>query len=294
MTKKVLSFILVAVLAMTIFVGCAKDEGPKTDEPKKGEEKTSEEVTGGELKDGKYLVKLPVSDHMNYPMATMEVKDGEISSFDYNEYFADTGEAKNQDNYNYEEGLEVIKNLNEQFIDKKDVEKIDYDAVSGATHTKESFKEAVASLIEKAEKGEVYEPTYKDGEYEAKADEASHGWLSEIKIVVKEGTIVGVDFKDVAVEDMEGEKVILDKETNEPVMEDEETPKTEPTDIKKGDVKSLENYSYLPHFDTIKELTKQIIDNNGIEDLELDGISGATNTKNTFIELAKKALESAK
>ncbi|MBU5294059.1 hypothetical protein KQH90_08420 [Anaerosalibacter bizertensis] len=294
MTKKVLSLILIGVLAMTIFVGCAKDEAPKTDEPKEGEEKTSEEATGGELKDGNYLVKLPVSDHMNYPMATMEVKNGEISSFDYNEYLADSGEAKNPDNYSYEEGLEVIKNLNEQFMDKKDVESIDYDAVSGATHTKESFKEVVASLIEKAEKGEVYEPAYKDGEYEAKAGEESHGWLSEIKIVVKEGTIVGVDFKDVAVEDMEGEKVVLDEETKEPVMEDEETPKTEPTNIKKGDVKSLENYSYLPSFDTIKELTKQIIDNNGIEDLELDGISGATNTKNILIELATKALEDAK
>lgn len=294
MRKKVLSLILIAILAMGVFAGCAKDETSKIDEPKEGGEKTSESAGKGDLKDGKYLVKLPVSDHMNYPMATMEVKDGEITSFDYNEYFAESGEAKNVENYDYEEGLEVIKNLNKQFMDKKDADSIDYDAVSGATHTKESFKEIVPALIEKAEKGEVHEPVYKDGEYEAKADKDNHGWLSEIKIVVKEGTIIGVDFKDVAVEDMEGEKVVLDEKTKEPVMEDDETPKTEPTKVKKGDIKSLENYSYLPSFDTIKELTKQIIDNDNVENLKLDGISGATNTKDTLLELATKALESAK
>lgn len=294
MNKKILSLILVAVLAMTIFAGCAKDEGPATDDLKGEEKKTTEEAGDGDLQDGSYLVKLPVSDHMNYPMATMEVEGGEITSFDYNEYFANSGEEKNAENYDYDEGLEVIKNLNEQFVDKKDEGSIDYDAVSGATHTKESFKEVVTALIEKAEKGEVFKPTYKDGEYESEADEASHGWLPKIKIVVKEGTIVGVDFKDVAVEDMEGEKVILDEETEEPIMEDDETPKTEKTEIKEGDVKSLENYSYLPSFDTITEFTKQIIGNDGVENLKLDALSGATNTRDTLIELATKALETAK
>ena len=38
-----------------------------------------------------------------------------------------------------QKGLEVIKNLNEQFNEKKDLDEVDFDAVSGATHTKEKL-----------------------------------------------------------------------------------------------------------------------------------------------------------
>lgn len=283
MNRKVLSLILVVVLASLVVVGCGADEGKK---------ETPSGGNGGELKDGSYLVKMPVGEHDNYPLATMEVENGEISAFEYLEILADSGEEKNDGNYNYEEGLEVLANLNEQFNEKKDLDAVDFDAVSGATHTKESFKEIVPMLLEKAENGEVHEATFEDGEYEAKADEDSHGWLSEVKITVKDGEIIGVDFYDVAIEDMEGQKVVLDDD-NEPVMEGDE-PKTEPADIKEGDIKSLENYAYLASFDTIKAIRKEIIDNNGVEDLELDAISGATNTKETMIDLVTKALEEAK
>lgn len=283
MNRKVLSLILVVVLASLVVVGCGSNEG---------KEETPSGGSGGELKDGFYLVKMPVGEHDNYPLATMEVENGEISAFEYLEILADSGEEKNDGNYNYEEGLEVLANLNEQFNEKKDLDAVDFDAVSGATHTKESFKEIVPMLLEKAENGEVHEATYEDGEYEAKADEDSHGWLSEVKVTVKDGEIVGVDFYDVAIEDMEGQKVVLDDD-NEPVMEGDE-PKTEPADIKEGDIKSLENYAYLASFDTIKAIRKEIIDNNGVEDLELDAISGATNTKETMIDLVTKALEGAK
>lgn len=284
MNKKVLSLILVVVLASLVVVGCGADEGK--------EETPTEGGSGGELQDGFYLVKMPVGEHDNYPLATMEVENGEITAFEYLEILADTGEEKNESNYDYDEGLEVLANLNEQFNEKKDLEQVDFDAVSGATHTKESFKEIVPMLLEKAENGEVHEPVYEDGEYEAKADEDSHGWLSEVKVTVKDGVIVGVDFYDVAIEDMEGQKVVFD-EDNEPVMEGDE-PKTEPVDIKEGDIKSLENYAYLASFDVIQGVRKEIIDNNGVEGLELDAITGATNTKETMVDLVTKALEEAK
>lgn len=287
LNKKFLSLMLVLVLVSLVIAGCGADKSEKEEDPapsKAGE-------SSGELQDGFYLVKMPVGDQDNYPLATMEVDNGEIIAFEYVEILADSGEEKNEGNYKYEEGLKVLANLNEQFNEKKDLDEVDFDAVSGATYTKESFKEIVPMLLEKAEKGEAHDPVYKDGEYEAKADEDSHGWLSEVKVIVKDGEIVGVDFYDVATEDMEGQKVVLDDE-NEPVMEGDE-PKTEPTDVKKGDIKSLENYAYLPSFDTIKAIRKQIIENNGVEDLELDAVSGATNTKDTMIDLVTKALEEA-
>ncbi len=82
--------------------------------------------------------------------------------------------------------------------------------------------------------------------------------------------------------------------TKKPVTESDGKPKTEPVNVKAGDRKSVENYAYLDSFDVVKGVQKLIIDNNGTEDLNLDGISGATNTRDTMMELVSKALESAK
>lgn len=285
MKKRFSLMVLVVALIAIVFTGCTKaDKETGSDEP--GE-------VAGELKDGNYLIKMPVSDHGNYPMAQMEVKDSKIASFSYVEILATSGEEKNEGNYNYPEGLAVVKNLNEQFNEKKDLEQVDFDAVSGATHTKESFKEVVGELLTKASKGETYEPVYNDGEYTAKADEDSHGWLAEVNIIVKEGQIIGVDYFEAAIEDAESNKVVFD-EDNKPVMGDDGKPKTEPVQVKAGDKKSVENYAYLDSFDVVKGVQKQIIDNNGTENLDLDGITGATNTRTTMVELVTKALETAK
>ncbi|MBU5440023.1 FMN-binding protein [Tissierella sp. MSJ-40] len=264
MKRKFLSLGLVLVLMAAVFTGCAKKEAPVNENDSA---ETSAE-TSKDLKDGSYLVKMPVSDHGNYPMATLEVKDGQVAGFSYNEYLADSGEEKNESNYKYPEGLAVIKDLNEQFNEKKDLSQVDFDAVSGATHTKESFKEVVAALIDKAAKGEEYTPAFKDGEYEAKAAEASHGWLAQAKVVVKEGQIVGVDYAEIAVEDMDG--------------------------VKTGDRKSAENYTYEESFNVINAVQKLVIDNNGSESLSLDGITGATNTRTTMVDLVSQALNTAK
>jgi len=276
------------VLVFTLLVGCSgQDTNTST-----GDNNNQNEAKG-ELVDGTYLVKDPVSDHGNYGMAIMEVADGEISSFEYVEILADSGEEKNENNYNYAEGLAVIANLNEQFNEVKDINEVDFDAVTGATHTKENFKRIVNELMEKAENGDKYEPVYKDGVYTATAEEPSHGWLGEVKIVVKHGQIVGLDYYEYAVEDMEGNKVVFD-EDNKPVTGDDGKPVTESVQIAAGDRKSKENYSYLDSLDVMAKMQKLIIDNNGLENLDVDSVTGATNTRTTIIELVEKALEGAK
>lgn len=264
MRKKILAITLAMALTTVVFTGCSKDKAPVDDnKPATG---VTDEVEG-ELTDGKYLIKTEVSDHGNFAMATLEVKDGQVSNLNYNEYLVDSGEAKNDSNYAYAEGIEIIKDLNEQFNEKKDIDQVDFDALTGATHTKEDFKEITSNLLAMAAKGETYAPVYEDGVYEAKATEDSHGWLSQVTVKVQDGQIVGVDYAELAIEDSEG--------------------------VEKGDRKSEENYDFEPTFEVAKALQKAIIDNNGTEDLDLDAITGATSTRTTMVELVDEALSTA-
>ena len=112
-------------------------------------------------------------------------------------------------------------------------------------------------------------------------------------VVIRDGQIVGVDYFEAAVEDMESNRVIFD-EDNKPVTDSDGKPKTEPVEVKAGERKSVENYAYLDSFDVIKGVQKLIIDNNGVENLDVDSITGATSTRDTMVELVTKALESAK
>lgn len=118
------------------------------------------------------------------------------------------------------------------------------------------------------EQGEAVE--YKDGTYDVEAAEASHGWLSKVTVTVEGGKITELDYREEATEDSEDGKV------------------------KVGDLKNKENYEYEPTITTMEAVTAEILKNNGTVDLELDEVSGATNTKGTIVELVEKALEQAK
>lgn len=264
MKKRIFTLVLAVMLMAAVFTGCAKNEAPIDESSSPG----TTDVVAGDLKDGTYLVKTEVSDNGNFSMAKLEVKDGQVTDFHYDEYLVASGEAKSSDNYPYEDGIAVIADLNAQFNEKKDLNAVDYDAVSGATHTKGTFKELSTELLDKAAKGETYAPVYTDGVYEAKADEDSHGWLSQVSVKVQDGQIVGVNYEEVAIEDGDGYKI--------------------------GDVKSPENYSFEVPFEVAKSVQKLVIDNNGTENLSLDGITGATSTRDTMIELINEALSSAK
>ena len=140
--KKFISLSL--ILALLVFSGCSKGTDNQAANTNKESSSTQE------LKDGDYLIKMPANDHGIYSLSTMKVENGKITDFDYNEYFSQTGEAKNENNYEYKEGLEVIKNLNQQFTDKKNLDNIDYDAVSGATSTRDTMIELAKEALKQA------------------------------------------------------------------------------------------------------------------------------------------------
>lgn len=250
--KKILSLILILGLMVTVFTGCSVG---KNDTDKKDQ-----------LVDGMYLFKEPVNDFGHYAMATLRVKDGEIEKLHYDEYFADSGEAKDTNNSDYVNTVDSIISLNAQYNEKQDMSKVDFDAVSEATNTKNSFRELTETLINNAKKGETYTPVYKDGIYKVKAEEENYGWLSEVAVAVTEGQIVGVDYQEIATVASDGVEV--------------------------GDVKSPENYEYQPPFEVIASVRRMIIDNNGTEDI--DATSGATQTRDSMLDLVNKAISTAK
>ncbi|MGM0501051.1 MAG: FMN-binding protein [Bacillota bacterium] len=280
--------LLTVFLAVTV-IGCSGSREQVTTE-KQDNEQEQDRIRN--LKNGRYLVKFEVSNHGDFPLATMEVKNNKIAEFKYTEYLAKSGQTKFAADYKYQPTLKAIPELNKQFKSKQDLAEINYDVVSGATYTKKDFKKAVNKILAKAKKGATYQPKYKNGTYSVEASEASHGWLAKIRIVVKEETIVGVNYREVAVKDMVGEKVVFNDD-EQPVKENEEY-KTKEVEIEKGDVKSKDNYKHLETLKAIKSFEKQIINNNGVQNINYDVFFGEVDTEENIVDLAQKALKKSK
>lgn len=116
--------------------------------------------------------------------------------------------------------------------------------------------------------GQEAEGNLTDGFYLTKTEVSDHGIFAMATLEVKDGQIVGVDYAEVAIEASEG--------------------------VEEGDRKTEDNYDFHVPFEISKNLQKQIIDNNGIESLELDSLTGATSTRTIMIELVDEALNTAK
>lgn len=130
-SRRVLSLLAVAALATTVFVGCGKKEADG-------------------LKDGTYSKKTEVNDKGYISSIEIEVKDGKIANVKYDE--TKDGASK-LDDAGYNENMKAKSGTNPQeafpalekaLVEKQDVAAVD--AVTGATHTSESFK----TLAEKA------------------------------------------------------------------------------------------------------------------------------------------------
>jgi major membrane immunogen (membrane-anchored lipoprotein) len=282
--RKAIAVVIIAVTVLSLAVGCSKptaQEAPKD---------------GASYQDGTYVVmtnNIEDMGHGNYPFIKLTIKDKQVIDVDYREYLVELGEVKNDTNYKYPEAPKAAENLEKQLLEVQDPSKLDFDAVSGATHTKESFKIYALEALKLAQQGKTHKPIYKDGVYEAKASAESHGWLGQIKIVVEDGLIVGVDYDELAVADTQGKKLVYDQ-NGKAVLGSDGKEKTEPVQIKAGDEKSADNYTYPASVDAMKNFEKQLILLQDPAKLNFDAVSGATHTKENIVELAKEALKSAK
>lgn len=110
---------------------------------------------------------------------------------------------------------------------------------------------------------------YKDGVYTVEGEKGDKGWQYVVEVTIEDGKVADVNIESVAHEDFEDGS------------------------FKEGDTKTPETYEYEPYFETVEAIEKEVVDKNGVEDLDLDGVSGATNTQGDVIKLIEEALEEA-
>lgn len=135
-SKKILSLLVVAVLATTVLVGC----GSKANA----------------LKDGTYADKGQTDDRGNTPEISIEVKGGKITTVKYDEVNADglgksVNEAYNKsmlDKGSKSSPSTAFPELQDALVKKQDVAAVD--AVSSVTTSSDSFKALATKVLEKA------------------------------------------------------------------------------------------------------------------------------------------------
>ncbi|NLM13775.1 MAG: FMN-binding protein [Epulopiscium sp.] len=109
----------------------------------------------GALKDGTYTAEGEADERGWKPVITIEVKDGKIAAVDYDEVNEEGASKQADEDYNkrMKEKVnigpaEAFPQLEAALVEKQDVDAVD--AVTGATHGSESFKEMAKKALEAA------------------------------------------------------------------------------------------------------------------------------------------------
>lgn len=230
-----------------------------------------------ELKDGEYHVVSNLDDHGWKLDHKIVVKDGKIveSMFDY---VNEEGAKKSEDaEYNKmmkeKSGIsaaEAMEELNKALVEKQTA---DVDVVTGATSTTDNFMRSAKALIALAEEGRtetvnideetVGQKPLQDGKYTLEAPEDNHGYTTEFVIEVKDGKVVDAVYTN---KDADGKDKKEDEEYN----------------------KTMKEKSGVAFKEAVEQLETALK-----EGKDLEVVSGATHTSETFIEEAKLLLEAA-
>jgi len=200
---------IVCLLVVVLIAGCGQQQSSNQSENKPTQQQnegTQQESSEETLTDGIYNAQAKdFDDHGWKAMVTVSVKNGKIEKVFFDEINQD-GMLKSFDpeysgNMKAKSGttpLDAQVSLADALIKAQNVE--DVDAVTGATHTSDSFK----SLVKEALAGQPVEAKglYKDGLYKAMdKDFDDHGWKSIAAALVKDGKIVSVFFDQINKDD---------------------------------------------------------------------------------------------
>lgn len=204
-------------------------------------------VASAKLNDGTYSVRGKVDSHGYYPSITLVVKGNKIASVDYKEIASAENKPKAKGVYPHAAYFTAIETLNKKAVEVNgDLDKLD--AVAGATHTSDTFKEMLFWALVKATP--LKNTTYKGINYPAD----SRGYKPTMQVTVQNGKVTKIEYAEVQEAD--------------------------------GKAKAKGVYKYDAYFDAIETLPKKIVEAGGIP-TEVDGFAGATSTSTKFFELYK-------
>lgn len=270
--KRLAFTLLVIFLAIALIAGCSSESQQADVGTKESQEETQETVKSESLyEDGIYYAETEdFDDHGWKAMVTVIVENGEISNVFYDEIDEEgnlkTFEAEYATKMEEKSGaypLKAFHALEESLVDKQNVEELD--VVSGATHSSDTFK----GLVTKALDGSpaTASGNYADGLYKVYEDEFDdHGWKSLAAIIIKDGKIKTAFFDQISEED--GRYKTADDEY----------------------AKNMEEKSKTTPAKAHKELIEALVEK---QNPEVDTVTGATGTSETFKELMEKALSYA-
>jgi major membrane immunogen (membrane-anchored lipoprotein) len=198
--KKTTSFILLTLMSIIILVGCNAINQNTTS----ADDRIM--FNGNPLADGIYFAMEDDYGNSGWKYTvTIEIKDGKITSVDWNAAHKQGGKDKKTSSIDGEYGMVAYGNAIsewheqalavEQFVlEKQSIDAIvllengKTDAISGATITVSVFVELANAAFEQ---GPVGSGLYQDGAFFAQASEASSsGWVDQVSLTVINGRIV--------------------------------------------------------------------------------------------------------
>lgn len=218
MLKKFFALSLITMLVFAV-VGCGKTDD-KTDDKS---QKTAGEETEGKYEDGLYYAEDEAFSKDWKYYVSIEVKDGKITSADWNGVNLNGGKDKDTLSADGEYGLvakggaqaewhEQAEKAEDYLVETQDPTKITYNDDKGHTDDITGVSIHVVEFFDLAEKalenGPIAKGSYKDGIYYAQESEFVKGTKYFAHIAVVNGSIVAVDFNGIQ---EEGE--VLDKDS---------------------------------------------------------------------------------
>jgi len=265
--KKLLAVALAVLLIVTLFAGCGQRK-PQQEAPPEQSGSGNENIS---YEDGVYYAEnADFDDHGWKAIATVIVEGGKITNVFFDEINKDdmlksfdSEYSANMKNKSGTTPLDAYNNLQQSLVSKQNPD--DVDAVTGATHSSETFKE----LVKKALSGSPVEAkgTYKNGLYKAaEKDFDERGWKGMAAVVIRDSKVVIADYDEV---NKEGNFKSADEEY----------------------AKNMKEKSGTTPSEAVAALSKSVIDK---QDADVDSVTGATSTSERFKTLMQEALSFAK
>lgn len=266
--KKLLMVTLVALLVITLVAGCGQQKPQEQTPPAESKPQQPAENQEVSYNDGTYYVeKADFDDHGWKAMVTVIVKDGKIASVFFDEINKDgviksfdTEYAPNMKAKSGTTPLDAYNELEKSLIANQNPEKVD--AVTGATHSSDSFKEMVKEALASS-------PVGADGLFKAaEKDFDDHGWKAIAAVIIKDGKVVTAAFDEINKDD--GRYKSVDEEY----------------------ASNMEGKSGTTPAKAIAALSKSLLDKQ--EASAVDSVTGATGTATKFKTLMEEILSLAK